>query len=207
MTTNSYVGAAVFALIVSPIVFVLLINLSPSWRVSSPSMPVEDVHPAEIVRQVPFLGEWLNETFGPRGPVVDQRARLGAVDALVNGLNLALTTALLIVGIVAMVLVVFGLFVYSIVTADWGLLGTSLLLTIVLPFLLLLPPVVWLVLLFQPCTPAYALTWLIIGLPMIGAGAAAIPVTYGGTVVASGFAYRSALTGLTHFWAIVSRRG
>jgi hypothetical protein len=82
--------------------------------------------------------------------------------------------------------------IYGLFTANWDFLGGGILIIIIFPLLATLAVIVgsfamWLGLLFQPCTPAYAIIWFILGIPfaIIGASIGLAP-TYTGVVTVMG---------------------
>jgi hypothetical protein len=51
--------------------------------------------------------------------------------------------------------------------ADWHSFIFFLVFLLFAPLVLLAPLAIWLINFFQPCTPAYAIIWLLIGLPAV----------------------------------------
>lgn len=114
---------------------------------------------------------WLPQ---PRVTHVD---RLDAWDAFRNLAYIfsvsGLTGIFLVVFFVAAIVkAVIGLF-----TADWGSFALGLVAAVLTPLFVvgfvLFAIFVWISLLFQPCTPVYAVLWIILGLPLFVAGAPA----------------------------------
>jgi uncharacterized membrane protein YiaA len=102
--------------------------------------------------------------------------RVDAIHVIRNAIFMLCTAALfallpafcLLIGIIATLI---GLF-----SANWEMFGSGLLIGILLTPLSALVSVLgvvalWLGLLFQPCTPAYAILWIIVGLPLAALGA------------------------------------
>ena len=94
--------------------------------------------------------------------------RLTAIDALKNSLALCSTTLGIYLAYVVGMLV---LLVLTFAGGSWSGVIAFLVFLLFAPIVALSPLAVWLAGFFQPCSPGYALTWLIVGLPAIILGA------------------------------------
>lgn len=108
--------------------------------------------------------------------------RVGVLHAIRNAIFIFCTDALIALVPPAALLLGIFLILAGLFEANWSLLIFGIFFGIVITLLspivvVFLPIVLWLVLLFQSCTPAYVLLWLVIGLPfaLLGFGAGAAP--------------------------------
>jgi len=114
---------------------------------------------------------WLPE------PTVTQVQRVDVFDALRNALFIFCVSALSV--LLALVVAIAGVFkaISGLFTGRWGEFGLGTLVAVLSPLFaigfLLVALFMWFSLLFQPCTPAYALLWLTLGFACFGAGAPA----------------------------------
>lgn len=107
-------------------------------------------------------------------PNVTRVDRLEASDAFRN-----LVYIFCVSGLTAIFLVVFFIgalvkTVIGLVTGDWGGFGIGVVAAVLTPVFAvgfaLFSLFIWISLLFQPCTPGYAVAWIVLGLPVFMAG-------------------------------------
>jgi hypothetical protein len=109
------------------------------------------------------------------GPIVVNKVE--ANHAIRNGAFIFCTAASIALLPIFLIILGFILIVIGIFSGDWNAAGLGLLVAIVMVPLSVLVVALfilgsWLALLFQPCTPAYALLWIFLGIPLIPLGAA-----------------------------------
>lgn len=108
------------------------------------------------------------------GPLLVERVDIA--HALWNAVFIFCTVVLLCLLPLLCILVGLILTPLGLVTANWEVFGTGLLIGLLgtplfVIIALLTPLFLWFGLLIQPCTPAYALAWLVVGLPFMLLGA------------------------------------
>ena len=108
------------------------------------------------------------------GPILVEQVHAG--HAIRNSLFVFCTGALL--ALLPLLCLVFGIIatVFGLFTANWDMFGGGLLMAVIMTPLAVIAAVLgllafWLSLLFMPCTPAYVVLWLVVGLPFAALGA------------------------------------
>lgn len=113
---------------------------------------------------------------GLKNPGPIRVEQVGAGHAIRNSLFMLCTAALAAVLPLLCFVVGIPATVFGLLTADWDIFGGGLLMAVIAPPLAVMAAVVgllvaWLSLLVMPCTPAYIVLWLVVGLPFTALGA------------------------------------
>ncbi len=169
-------GKIIGGLLVWSIVAVIFFYMGMNWHVSDPKVGAK-LFDMPVVSDIRQHGPPMFHDF-PRVTVKD---RLTAVDAVFNAMSMFVS------GLIFVPVLIFGpiiVLVFGFGTGDWGTFLWGALLVVLSPFAMSLGLIAYyLLLLLQPCTPGYAVLWLLLGLPALAAGAGSNILAFNGVNV------------------------